>query len=130
MLSATFSDSDGKYPGRLEEKLPTYGFSDTMFHSSLDYTIGRFRAQISYRYRTEYLEGLDNNNTFDDWFAAREQVDFESSFQLTRKMRLFLNVDNLTARPQVSYQGFNRTDNPEDFSQYGFRAVMGVNLTF
>lgn len=27
-LSATFTDSDGKYPGRLTEKLPTYGFSD------------------------------------------------------------------------------------------------------
>lgn len=129
-VSATFSDSDGKYPGRLDEKLPTYGFSDTMFHSSLDYTIGKFRAQISYRYRTEYLEGLDNDNTFDDWFAAREQVDFESSYQLTRKIRLFLNVDNATARPQVSYQGFNRTDNPEDFSQYGFRAIAGVNLMF
>jgi TonB-dependent receptor len=129
-LSATISDSDGRYPGRLEENLPTYGFSDKMFHSSVDYTIGKLRMQISYRYRTEYLEGLDNDNTFDDWFAAREQVDFESSYQLTRKMRLFLNVDNVTARPQVSYQGYQRTDNPEDFSQYGFRAVTGVNLTF
>ncbi|MES2692048.1 MAG: TonB-dependent receptor [Verrucomicrobiota bacterium] len=129
-LSATFTDSDGKYPGRLTEKLPTYGFSDTIFYSALEYTIGKFRAQVSYRYRTEYLEGLDVDDTFDDWFAAREQVDIESSWQLTRKVRLFLNVENATARPQVSYQGFNRTDNPEDFTQYGFRAVAGMNLTF
>ena len=46
------------------------------------------------------------------------------------RTRLFLNVENATARPQVSYQGFNRTDNPEDFTQYGFRAIAGVNLTF
>lgn len=129
-LSATFTDSDGKYPGRLTEKLPTYGFSDTIFYSALEYTIGKFRAQVSYRYRTEYLEGLDVDNTFDDWFAAREQVDIESSWQLDRRTRLFLNIENATARPQVSYQGQNRTDNPEDFTQYGFRAVAGVNLTF
>lgn len=129
-LSATFTDSDGKYPGRLTEKLPTYGFSDTIFYSALEYTIGRLRAQVSYRYRTEYLEGLDVDNTFDDWFAAREQVDVEASWQLNRNLRFFFNVENATARPQVSYQGQNRTDNPEDFTQYGFRAITGVNLTF
>jgi TonB-dependent receptor len=129
-LSATFTESDGKYPGRLTEKLPTYGFSDTILYSALEYTIGKFRAQVSYRYRTEYLEGLDVDNTFDDWFAAREQVDIESSWQLDRRTRLFLNVENATARPQVSYQGQNRTDNAEDFTQYGFRAVAGVNLSF
>jgi TonB-dependent receptor len=129
-LSGTFTESDGKYPGRETEKLPTYGFSDTIFTTAVEYTIGRFRAQVSYRYRTEYLEGLDSDNTFDDWFAAREQVDFESSWQLDRRTRLFLNIDNATARPQVSYQGQGRTDNPEDFSQYGFRAVTGVNITF
>jgi TonB-dependent receptor len=129
-LSATFTDSDGNYPGRLSEKLPTYGFSDTIFYSALEYTIGKFRAQVSYRFRTEYLEGLDVDNTFDDWFAGREQVDIESSWQLNRGTRLFFNIENATARPQVSYQGFNRTDNPEDFTQYGFRAVAGVSLTF
>jgi len=129
-LSATFTGSDGKYPGRETEKLPTYGFSDTIFYSALEYTIGKFRAQVSYRYRTEYLEGLDVDNTFDDWFAAREQVDIETSWQLDRRTRLFLNIENATARPQVSYQGFGKTDNPEDFTQYGFRAVAGVNLTF
>lgn len=129
-LSATFTDSDGKYPGRLTEKLPTYGFSDTIFYSALEYTVGKFRAQVSYRYRTEYLEGLDSDNTFDDWFAAREQVDLEASWQFNRNLRLFFNVENATARPQVSYQGQDRTDNPEDFTQYGFRAITGVNLTF
>lgn len=129
-LSATFTESDGKYPGREDEKLPTYGFSDTILYSALEYTAGKFRAQISYRYRTEYLEGLDSDNTFDDWFAAREQVDFESSYQVTQKLRIFLNIENATKRPQVSYQGFGRTDNPEDFTQYSYRAILGANVRF
>ena len=127
-LSATFTESDGKYPGRLEEKLPTYGFSDFMFNASLEYAIGRFRAEVSYRYRSDFLEGLDVDFTFDDVFAANERVDFVASYQVNDRMKLFLNTTNLTNRPQVSYQGF--AYNPEDYTMHGWRATTGVTFRF
>lgn len=127
-LSATFTESDGKYPGRLTEKLPTYGFSDFMFNAALEYAIGRFRAEISYRYRSDFLEGLDFDFTFDDVFAANERVDFVASYQVTDRMKLFLNTTNLTDRPQVSYQGF--AYNPEDYTMHGMRATTGVTYRF
>ncbi len=127
-LSATFTESDGKYPGRLTEKLPTYGFSDFMFNAALEYTIGRFRAEISYRYRSDFLEGLDFDFTFDDIFAANERVDFVASYQVSDRMKLFLNMTNLTDRPQVSYQGF--AYNPEDYTMHGMRATTGVTYRF
>ena len=129
-LSATFTESDGKYPGRLDEELPTYGFSDTIYYAALEYVRGKFRGQISYRYRTDYLEGLDNNNTLDDWFGANESLDWESSYQVTPKLKLFLNVNNITDEPQISYQGFTRTDNPEDYTTYSWRATLGATYTF
>ena len=58
-LSATLTKSDGKYPGRLEEQLPTYGFSDRIYNAALEYNAGRFRARLSYTYRSDFLEGLD-----------------------------------------------------------------------
>jgi len=127
-LSATFTESDGKYPGRLTEKLPTYGFSDFMFNAALEYTIGRFRSEISYRYRSDFLEGLDFDYTFDDIFAANERVDFVASYQVSDRMKLFLNMTNLTDRPQVSYQGF--AYNPEDYTMHGMRATTGVTYRF
>ena len=127
-LSATFTESDGKYPGRLTEKLPTYGFSDFMFNAALEYTIGRFRSEISYRYRSDFLEGLDFDFTFDDIFAANERVDFVASYQVSDRMKLFLNMTNLTNRPQVSYQGF--AYNPEDYTMHGMRATTGVTYRF
>ncbi len=127
-LSATFTESDGRYPGRLDEKLPTYGFSDYMFNAALEYTIGRFRAQASYRYRADFLEGLDFDFTFDDIFAANERVDFEASYQVSDRMKLFLNTTNLTNRPQVSYQGF--AYNPEDYTMHGIRATVGATFKF
>lgn len=129
-LSATFTESDGKYPGRLDEDLPTYGFSDKIYYAALEYAHQKFRAQLSYRYRSDYLEGLDTNNTLDDWFGANESVDWESSYQFTPKFKMFLNVSNLTDEPQISYQGFGRTDNPEDYSTYSWRATLGATYSF
>jgi len=129
-LSATLTKSDGKYPGRLEEKLPTYGFSDRIYNAALEYNAGKFRARLSYTYRSDYLEGLDVDNTFDDYFGAYESLNWESSYQLSKKVKFFLNVNNLTDEPQYSYQGYKRTDNPEDVTTYSWRATGGVTIRF
>ena len=84
----------------------------------------------SYRYRSDYLEGLDDNNTLDDWFGANESLDWESSYQVNQHLKLFLNVNNITDEPQISYQGYQRTDNPEDYTTYSWRATVGATYTF
>ncbi|MBI5689899.1 MAG: TonB-dependent receptor [Verrucomicrobia bacterium] len=127
-LSTTFSDSDAKYPTRPDEKMPTFGFSKYMFNGALDYARGSFRANIRYSYRSEYLTGLGENRYIDDTFAAREQVDLELGYRLTRRIRLNANVINLTSRPQVSYQSYPAY--VEDNSNSGWRATMGVDYTF
>ncbi len=99
-----------------------------MFNASLDYAIGRFRTNVRYSYRSDYLTGIGDNRYVDDTFAAREQVDLEASFRLTRKIRLNANVINLTSRPQVSYQSFPQY--VEDNSNSGWRATFGVDVTF
>jgi outer membrane receptor protein involved in Fe transport len=127
-VSATFSESDAKYPSRSDEKLPTIGFSDFMFNASLDYARGPFRANVRYAYRSDYLTGVGDTKYTNDQFAAREQVDAEASYRFTRKFRINANVINLTSRPQVSYQSFSRF--VEDNSMSGWRATVGVDYTF
>jgi len=130
-LSATLTESDGKYPGRLDEKLPTYGFSDKIYNAALEYAGGGFRARLSYTYRSDFLEGLDGNGPlFDDYFGAYESLNWESSYQLNRTTRLYFNVNNLTDEPQISYQGVNRPDNPEDYTTYSWRASVGLSYRF
>jgi len=63
-----------------------------------------------------------------DIFAANERVDFVASYQVSDHMKLFLNMTNLTDRPQVSYQGF--AYNPEDYTMHGMRATTGVTYRF
>jgi TonB-dependent receptor len=128
-MSVTVGESEAKYGDlRKDEKLPTFGFSDYMFNASLDYAIGKFRGNVRYSYRSDYLTGIGDNRYVDDTFAAREQVDVEASYRLTRKFRINANVINLTSRPQVSYQSFPRY--VEDNSNSGWRATFGVDYTF
>jgi len=128
-ISVTVGESEAEYGAlRRGEKLPTFGFSDYMFNASLDYAIGKFRTNIRYSYRSDYLTGIGDNRYVDDTFAAREQVDLEASYRLTRKVRLNANVINLTSRPQVSYQSFPQY--VEDNSNSGWRATFGVDVTF
>jgi len=129
-LSGTFTESDGKYPGRLTEKLPTYGFSDAIYNAALEYAAGNFRGRLSYTYRADFLEGLDVDNTFDDYFGAYESLNWDSSYQVNQNLKLFFNVNNLTAEPQISYQGYQRPDNPEDYTTYSWRATTGFSLRF
>ncbi len=127
-LSATFTDSVANYPDRPGEKLPTYGFSRTMFNAAADYVLGNFRGRLAYRYRSSYLEGIDTTKYLDDWFAAREQLDAEVSYRLRKNIRLTVSGENLTSRPQASFQGY--LPYIEDNSNYGWRATFGVDLTF
>ncbi|HUR56161.1 MAG TPA: hypothetical protein VM029_00520, partial [Opitutaceae bacterium] len=128
--SATFTESDAKYPDRPDEKLPTYGFSKAMFNGAVDYAHRNFRARASYRYRTAYLEGLDTNKYIDDWFAAREQVDLEASYRWGRKLRFNVSVEDLFGRARASEQGFIRGAYPEDVYRYGTKFTFGVDYTF
>ncbi len=127
-VSATFTESDAEVPGRETDKLPLEGFSDYLFTSSLEYARGNFRARVDYRYRSDYIEGLDDSVITDEWFSAREQVDAEMSYQLRKGLTFFVTGTNLRDSPQVSYTGSREF--PEDVSYSGPKYTIGVEFKF
>ena len=127
-LSATFTDSEAEVPGREADDLPLEGFSDYLLTSSLSYAWGRFRARVDYRYRAEYIEGLDDSVDTDEWFSAREAVDAELGYRFTRNLSAFAAGSNLTHRPQISYTGTKFF--PEDISYSGRKFTFGLDYKF
>ncbi len=127
-VSATFTESDATIPGRESEKLPLRGFSDYLFTSSLSYAWGNFRARVDYRYRSDYIEGLDATADEDEWFSAKEQVDAEIGYRLGKGINIFASGTNLTHRPQVSYTGQKQF--PEDVSYSGKKYTFGIEYRF
>ncbi len=151
MASATFSDSDGKYPsvdsaGNVvvqPEKLPVRGFSDKILYGALSYGGDRLRVKASYRFRSEFFEDAGSfvtaavagapapaarNLLHHDFASPREQVDLEVSYRLNSKLEVFANVDNLTERPINRHQGIKEA--PEDISFHSRRFIIGATAKF
>jgi TonB-dependent receptor len=127
-VSATFTKSRIKLPGREQDDIPLGGFSKYLLSTSLSYAWGRFTARADYRYRDAYIEGLDVSNDTDEWFSAREQVDAEIGFRIRKGLSLFASGTNLTNRPQVSYTG--QPEFPEDVSYSGKKFSFGLEYRF
>ena len=127
-LTATFADSVTDYPDRPGETLPTFGFSDFMFNGSLEYRRGKFSGAAHYRYRSEYLEGLEGTPVTDDWFGVRELIDVEAAYRVTDRLKLFLEVENATNELMISWKGNPR--NPEDIVETGRRWTVGATFNF
>ncbi len=127
-LSATFTESDGKYPSRPDEKLPTPGFADTMYNAALKYAAGGFRADLSYRYKSDMLESVSESIHSDASGLERDFVDFEMSYRLRKGIRFYFSGKNLTETAQSSYQGNAR--NIEDWNNPGRRFTFGTEFTF
>ncbi|MEK6838671.1 MAG: hypothetical protein AABY08_02890, partial [Candidatus Thermoplasmatota archaeon] len=89
-VSATFTESDAKIPGRETEKLPLRGFSDYLFTSSLSYAWRNFRARVDYRYRSDYIEGLDSTATEDEWFSPARVRERREALERAARIRLTL----------------------------------------
>lgn len=139
--SATYTDSDGRYADRPGERLPTYGASEWLFNMGVGFDRGRMSAQLSYRYRSPYLEGLESvdrqnrelgftPDSGDDWWGEQKYWNWESSYRLSRNYRLYLNVTNLFEYTNVGYQSPPKNRYPEDSYFHQRRWSFGIKGSF
>lgn len=128
-LSATFSDSEAKYPNRNDDrKLPVPGFSKTLLTASLEWVWGGFEVRGDYIYRSHYVEGLGDSIETDEFYAAEQRVDVIAGYSINKNLRLYASVTNLTDEPQVSYSGYRQF--VEDASLTGRKFRFGVQYKF
>ncbi|NRA28277.1 MAG: TonB-dependent receptor [Opitutales bacterium] len=115
--NATLTDSDANYPGRIE-KLPTRGASNTLYYVGLNYSIWKIDAAVSYRFRSQYIEGLafvdqqesSSEGEFafvgDDQFDDSGEVDASIQFRLNENFIFYVNGTNLLNEQRFSVQGY------------------------
>jgi outer membrane receptor protein involved in Fe transport len=139
--SLTYTDSYARYADRPGEKLPTYGASEWLYNIGLGYDKGRIAAQLSYRYRSPYLEGLDSidrqnrdsgsgPDARDDWWGETKYWNWESSYKVTKNFKVYLNITNLFEFTNVGYQSPPENNYPEDSYWHQRRWSFGVKGTF
>jgi len=117
--NTTLTDSDAEYPGRTE-KLPTRGASNTLYFVGLNYEKGPFEAQVSYRFRSQYIEGLafvDQQESSsigefafvgDDQFDDDGEWDINTRYKLNDSFGIYCNVTNVLESARFSVQGYRQ----------------------
>jgi TonB-dependent receptor len=139
--SVTYTDSYARYSDRPGERLPTYGASEWLYNAGLGFEKGRYAAQLSYRFRSPYLEGLDSidqqnrdsgsgPDARDDWWGEQKYWNWESSVKITKNFKVYLNVTNLFEYTNVGYQSPPENGYPEDSYWHQRRWSFGVKGTF
>ncbi|MFZ9717742.1 MAG: TonB-dependent receptor domain-containing protein, partial [Chitinophagaceae bacterium] len=109
----TYSKASGIYDGsgiliRSNVKLP--GAAPHIFNASLSYESKKLVLRISANYTSSYVDDSDDagynvNPFFDRFYDEQFFLDANASYAFTKKLRLFVEANNLTNQPLRYYQG-------------------------
>jgi iron complex outermembrane receptor protein len=100
----TFVDSTANYDfqsNTVKERL--IGLSNGSYNATLYYEDSRFGARVSLAHRSDYLtDGPDRTGNLWEFVEAATQVDFASSYSLTKNLKVSLEALNLTDEPYAT----------------------------
>lgn len=96
--------------------------SKNLFNAILFYERKGFMARLAGNYRGESVESISQQlgPKFYVWAAKNFTVDFSATYTITPKVRVFVEINNLTNEPLRNYMGDKRRiTNSEWYSQRG-----------
>ncbi|OMP32313.1 TonB-dependent receptor [Mangrovimonas sp. DI 80] len=105
------------------EKIPNQ--SKHIFNSALFYEKGIFTVRVSGNYKGESLALVQGNPENYRWYDKNFTVDFSGSVNISPKLRMYVELNNLTNEPLRYYQG--NTNRPEQTEYYSIRGLFGIN---
>ena len=124
----TFTDSEVQIPGRTE-KQQLIGQSKNIYNASLFYEKYGFSARIAANFKGSYLDEIQGSSSEQDrYYDDNLNLDFSASYNISKKIRVFMEVNNLLNAPLRYYHG--SANRPEQVEWYSLRGQAGVALTF
>ena len=122
----TFTDSEVQVPGR-DVKQPLFGQSKNIYNASLFYEKYGLSARIAANFKGSYLDELQGSGPEQDrYYDDNLNLDFSASYNISKKIRIFMEVNNLLNEPLRYYHG--DTNRPEQTEWYSLRGQAGVTV--
>jgi TonB-dependent receptor len=122
--NVTWVDSSLTVPGRGELGFPAQ--SDLLWGAQLFYQAGRIEAALSWHHTGKAIQSLGANadaDTFDDDY---QRLDAKVGYQLTDRIEIFADLQNLNDEVLREYQGGHR-DWLTNYERYGRTYYLGVS---
>ena len=122
----TLLQTEGNYStpdGSITSDIP--GFVPKMINAGLSYSGKKLSARVLMQHQAERLSAWDERTT-EAWRynEAETSIDISSSFRVSKRFSLFMNISNLFEDSPVQYQA--RPNQPQSVSQTSRRFDFGI----
>jgi TonB-dependent receptor len=108
------------------ENIALAGTAPIMLNASLAYDAKKFTARVSFNHAQGYVDEYGGDAYTDRFYGDQSFVDINAYYALTPKLRVFIDLNNLTNQPLRYYQFEEQYTMQMEY--YGFRAKLGVKL--
>ncbi|MDZ4681657.1 MAG: TonB-dependent receptor [Saprospiraceae bacterium] len=131
-LNYTYTGSSAKGirngDGEEREGLDLPGAVPHLFNASLSFETKRLVLRLSANYADDYIDEVGDNDFTDRYYDRQFFLDANGSYALTKRLRIFVDANNLTNQPLRYYQGIrSRTQQAE---YYNARFNVGLKFDF
>lgn len=106
------------------EKLPNQ--SKNIFNLGLFYEKNNISFRLAGNYKGESLAVVQGNPENYRWYDKNFTMDFTASYNISERIKVYAEINNLTNAPLRYYQGVS--ERPEQTEYYGIRGLVGVNV--
>jgi TonB-dependent receptor len=104
------------------------GQASDIFNASLGYDIGGFSARVSGSYQGTKLSGYSSSADKDRFNKEFWRMDAALKYRFSRRLNVFLNLNNLTNQQDVSFFRNERFETSR--ATFGTTATVGVEVKF
>jgi TonB-dependent receptor len=126
-LSYTWTDSEAEVFDR-DEKVPFFLQSKHIGNAALFYELHGLELRLAYAYRSEYLDSLGNTADQDLFVDAHGQLDFKASYDFSKQVSAFFQIQNLNDEPLRFHSGDKSRLAENEI--YSWNMLAGVTIKF
>ncbi|MEM7484785.1 MAG: TonB-dependent receptor [Bacteroidota bacterium] len=95
-----------------------------MFNGSLGYADKKFSARLSLNFSDSYIDEIGGNDFEDRYYDTQLFLDFNATYAITSKLRLYADLNNITNQPLRYFQGIRERTQQVEF--YSSRLTFGL----
>jgi TonB-dependent receptor len=126
-LNYTYTDTKGDLGDRTIV-LPST--SKTSYNATIGYEKGAFSTRFTYSFRDDYLDELGGNALEDRWVKGQTKMDWAASYDVSKKIQVFVKVANLNDTDYVAYQKGPGRSRLLQYETYSWTSRLGLEVTF
>lgn len=126
-LNATFMNSEMEKPSGRKVKLPYQ--AKELYNIQIFFEKKGFNARLAYNHKGKYAVEYAEQDINDSYYGKYSSLDFGTSYQFTKYLLLYADVNNILNKPLIYHFGKDET-RPEQVEYYGVRCNLGIKLNF